>query len=198
MSSAQVRKNSASASSGTTSTSSANNQQTTQRLQQELMAIMSSQDDTCSAFPSGDSLYHWVGTIKGAADTPYEGLTFRLTLQFGAEYPFKAPIVKFDTPCYHPNVDMHGNICLDILKVRSLKSLALRLALRLTLVPFEHHQEKWSAAFSVKSILQSIQSLLGDANCDSPLNTAAARLWELGHMSADYRDQVVKMHGGRS
>ena len=173
MSSAQVRKNSASASSETT-TSSAKNQQTTQRLQQELMAIMSSQDDTCSAFPSGDSLYHWVGTIKGPADTPYEGLTFRLSLQFGANYPFKAPVVKFDTPCYHPNVDIQGMICLDILK------------------------EKWSAAFSVKSIPQAIQCLLGDANCDSPLNAAAARLWELGHMSADYRDQVVKMHGGSS
>ena len=118
MSSVHVgRKNTPTASASATSTS-ANNQQTTQRLQQELMAIMSSQDDTCSAFPSGDSLYNWVRTIKGAADTPYEGLTFRLSLQFGPEYPFKAPTVKFETPCYHPNVDMHGNICLDILKVR--------------------------------------------------------------------------------
>jgi len=53
------------------------------------------------------------------------------------EYPFKAPEVKFVTPCYHPNVDQHGNICLDILK------------------------EKWSAAYSVRTLLLSIQSLLG-------------------------------------
>ena len=135
------------------------------------MSFMTAPDDTCSAFPSGDSLYTWVGTIRGASDTPYEGLTYRLSLAFGPEYPFKAPVVKFDTPCYHPNVDPAGNICLDILK------------------------EKWSAAYSVKSILQSIQSLLGDANCDSPLNNHAAKLWELGHMSADYREQVEKMHG---
>ena len=24
---------------------------------------------------------------------------------FPADYPFKAPTVRFDTPCFHPNVD---------------------------------------------------------------------------------------------
>jgi len=108
-----------------TTSSMSSNQQTTQRLQQELMSFMTAQDDTCSAFPSGDSLYHWVGTIKGADDTPYEGLTYRLSLAFGPEYPFKAPTVKFDTGCYHPNVDPAGNICLDILKVRRMLYVGL-------------------------------------------------------------------------
>ena len=31
-------------------------------------------------------------------------------------YPYQSPTVKFTTPCFHPNVDNHGNICLDILK----------------------------------------------------------------------------------
>jgi len=51
-----------------------------------------------------------------------------------AEYPFKAPLVRFETPCFHPNVDHHGNICLDILK------------------------EKWSAAYSVRTVLLSLQA----------------------------------------
>lgn len=46
----------------------------------------------------------------------YENLTYRLSLRFTAEYPFKAPTVRFETPCFHPNVDTYGNICLDILK----------------------------------------------------------------------------------
>ena len=33
-----------------------------------------------------------------------------------AGYPYQSPTVKFTTPCFHPNVDSHGNICLDILK----------------------------------------------------------------------------------
>lgn len=44
--------------------------------------------------------------------------------------------MRFLTPCYHPNVDAQGNICLDILK------------------------EKWSALYDVRTILLSIQSLL--------------------------------------
>merc|ERR1719373_899806 len=72
---------------------------------------------------------------------------------FPAAYPYTAPTVKFVTPCFHPNVDQHGNICLDILK------------------------EKWSALYEVRTILLSIQSLLGEPNNDSPLNTQAAGLW---------------------
>lgn len=48
----------------------------------------------------------------------YEGIVFKLSLAFPSDYPYSAPTVRFETPCYHPNVDLHGNICLDILKVR--------------------------------------------------------------------------------
>lgn len=119
----------------------------TKRLQQELMSMMSSADSGVSAFPDGDSLFAWVGTlsvrelgfrgrsgllssrrlrrlsggaaspcVQGASGTVYENLTYRLSLRFTAEYPFKAPTVRFETPCFHPNVDTYGNICLDILK----------------------------------------------------------------------------------
>jgi len=67
----------------------------------------------------------------------YENLNYKLSLEFPSGYPYQAPTVKFDTPCYHPNVDQSGNICLDILK------------------------EKWSALYDVRTILLSLQSLLG-------------------------------------
>lgn len=67
----------------------------------------------------------------------YDGLRYRLSLEFPAGYPYQAPRVKFITTCFHPNVDDQGFICLDILK------------------------DKWSALYDVRSILLSIQSLLG-------------------------------------
>lgn len=70
-----------------------------------------------SAFPDGDNLFHWVATITGAEGTVYEGLSYKLSLSFPSSYPYSPPVVKFTTPCYHPNVDEQGNICLDILKV---------------------------------------------------------------------------------
>uniref|UniRef100_A0A3Q2D0N9 Ubiquitin-conjugating enzyme E2 C n=1 Tax=Cyprinodon variegatus TaxID=28743 RepID=A0A3Q2D0N9_CYPVA len=116
--------------------------------------LQMSGDKGISAFPESDNLFKWVGTIDGAQGTVYEGLRYRLSLDFPAGYPYQAPRVKFVTPCFHPNVDEQGFICLDILK------------------------EKWSALYDVRSILLSIQSLLGEPNNDSPLNTAAAELWE--------------------
>ena len=147
------------------------------RLQQELMSLMMSGDKGISAFPNGDDVFSWIGTIKGPQGTVitylktinslkllsnkslpfflqvYEGLIYKLSLNFPNGYPFTAPTVKFVTPCFHPNVDTHGNICLDILK------------------------DKWSAMYDVRTILLSIQSLLGDPNNDSPLNAQAAQMW---------------------
>ena len=157
---------------------------------------------------------------QGAQGTAYEGLTFRLSLKFTSEYPFKPPSVRFDTPCFHPNVDTHGNICLDILKekwsgewqgclnrlwrrrCRALTSLfrtsnvprSVPAAVSIEPVPCARalllllH----AAAYSVKTVLQSIQSLLADPNVDSPLNAHAAKLWCAN--ASDYRVHVHRMH----
>ena len=74
-------------------------------------------DSDVTAFPDGDNLFSWTGTITGGAGTVYEGLQYKLSLRFPSSYPYTAPTVKFETPCFHPNVDQMGNICLDILKV---------------------------------------------------------------------------------
>ncbi len=76
-----------------------------------------SADQTISAFPDGDNLFYWVATLTGGKGTVYEGLKYKLSLTFPSRYPYVPPVVKFVTPCYHPNVDTNGNICLDILKV---------------------------------------------------------------------------------
>ena len=52
------------------------------RLQSELMDLMSKGDPGVSAFPDGDSLFSWMGTIQGAAGTVFEGLTYKLSLKF--------------------------------------------------------------------------------------------------------------------
>jgi ubiquitin-conjugating enzyme E2 C len=80
-------------------------------------------------------------------------MQFRLSLKFPPTYPYTAPVVRFETACFHPNVDQHGNICLDILK------------------------DKWSAVNNVQTVLLSVQALLGEPNVDSPLNAYAAQLW---------------------
>ncbi|XVE59955.1 hypothetical protein DITRI_Ditri05aG0088000 [Diplodiscus trichospermus] len=135
------------------SSKTADSQSVLKRLQSELMALMMSGDSGISAFPQEDNIFWSKGTITGSKETVFEGTEHRLSLAFPNDYPFKPPKVKFETGCFHPNVDVYGNICLDIL------------------------QDKWSSAYDVRTILLSIQSLLGEPNISSPLNTQAAQLW---------------------
>ena len=81
---------------------------------------MSGGDLGVSAFPDGESIFTWIGTIEGGKGTAYEGLSYKLSLRFPLDYPFKPPQVKFETMCFHPNVDQFGNICLDILQVSTI------------------------------------------------------------------------------
>lgn len=105
------------------------------------MQLMTSAAPGISAFPSADgNLLSWRATIAGPDDTPYAGLTFKLSFEFPSNYPYAPPTVLYMTPIYHPNVDFSGRICLDILK------------------------DKWTAAYNVQTVLLSLQSLLGEPN----------------------------------
>ncbi|KAK9452316.1 ubiquitin-conjugating enzyme/RWD-like protein [Limtongia smithiae] len=135
--------------------SSVSGHSVTKRLQSELMQLMMSSVPGISAFPVSDAnLSQWTGTIAGPSGTYYEGQTYKISMSFPANYPYSAPVIKFVSPMFHPNVDMAGHICLDILK------------------------EKWSAVYNVQTILLSLQSLLGEPNNASPLNAQAAELWD--------------------
>ena len=96
----------------------------------------------------------WQAVIFGPDDTPWEGGTFRLLLEFSEDYPNRAPSVKFLSKMFHPNIYGDGKICLDIL------------------------QNQWSPIYDIAAILTSIQSLLSDPNLQSPANAEAAQLYD--------------------
>lgn len=110
------------------------------------MTLMTSPTPGITAFPTSDMTL-WTATLSGPAETPYTNLTFKLSLNFPANYPYAPPEVLFKTPIYHPNVDFSGRICLDILKAGG-----------------DGTEGMWSAVLNVGSVLLSIQSLLGEPN----------------------------------
>lgn len=133
------------------------------------MALMMSSEKSISAFPEDSNLFRWKATIIGPNETVYEGQKYRLSIEFPNSYPYTAPIVKFLTPCFHPNIDVvNGSLCLDILK------------------------EKWSALYDIRTILLSIQSLLSEPNNESPLNSQAASLWKNQEEYKKYLDQFYQ------
>lgn len=78
------------------------------------------------------------------------------------------PKIRFLTKIYHPNIDKLGRICLDVLK--STRSLTSSLMLTTT--------GNWSPALQIRTILLSIQALLGAPNPDDPLANDVAQRWK--------------------
>lgn len=135
----------------------------TRRINRELQDIIRDPPFNVSAGAIGDDITHWKATIIGPTATPFEGGTFILDIKFGNDYPFKAPRVNFVTKMFHPNIDTHGNICLDILK------------------------NQWSPALTVSKLLLSICSLLVDPNANDPLNPEAAQLFKNDRLKYDMK-----------
>jgi ubiquitin-conjugating enzyme E2 D/E len=115
------------------------------RLRKELDDMEKNDIPNLSAGPVNNNLFEWEAVILGPIGTPYEGGVFNLSISIPSNYPFKPPIVIFNTRIYHPNINSSGNICLDILKTQ------------------------WSPALTISKILLSICSLLSDPNPNDPL-----------------------------
>jgi ubiquitin-conjugating enzyme (huntingtin interacting protein 2) len=52
----------------------------------------------------GDDLTHLKGSFNGPPGTPYEGGTYYIDIRIPNEYPFRPPVMKFETKVWHPNI----------------------------------------------------------------------------------------------
>ncbi|KAF2181654.1 hypothetical protein K469DRAFT_713262 [Zopfia rhizophila CBS 207.26] len=123
---------------------------------------------------NGDDLTHLKGQFRGPPDTPYEGGTYSVDIKIPSEYPFRPPVMKFETKIWHPNVSSQtGAICLDTLS------------------------SQWSPVLTIKSALISLQSLLSTPEPKDPQDAEVATMLirnpsEFEHVA---RDWAVKYAG---
>ena len=82
---------------------------------------------------------------------PYDKGSFRVHVDFSAEYPFKPPKVNFRTPIYHPNVDEKGQICLPIIA-----------------------PENWKPATKMDQVLRVLTDIIKDPEPEHPLRAELA------------------------
>ncbi|EJD04198.1 uncharacterized protein FOMMEDRAFT_121777 [Fomitiporia mediterranea MF3/22] len=82
----------------------------------------------------------------------YQGGVYVFRFKILETYPHDVPTVKCTQKIYHPNIDLDGNICLNILR------------------------EDWKPVLNLNSIFVGLQYLFLEPNADDPLNKDAAEV----------------------
>ena len=82
--------------------------------------------------------------------TPDDGYwrdgTFVFAFAIPENYPHKPPKVLCQTKCYHPNINLQGNVCLNILR------------------------DDWRPILNIQNVIHGLIFLFLDPNPDDPLN----------------------------
>lgn len=132
-----------------------------------------------TAVPHEENLRYFDVTIHGPISSPYEGGIFRLELFLPEDYPMVPPKIRFLTKIYHPNIDRLGRICLDV-----LKSTFFKIIISIARARTNFSLGNWSPALQIRTILLSIQALLGAPNPDDPLANDVAERWKTDEAAA--------------
>lgn len=107
---------------------------------------------TCKMdFPEPDDLLNFK-LIISPDEGFYRGGCFSFSFRVSPNYPHEPPKVKCETMVYHPNIDLEGNVCLNILR------------------------EDWKPVLTINSIVYGLQYLFLEPNPDDPLNKDAAEV----------------------
>jgi len=100
-------------------------------------------------FPDPADLLNFTLTIT-PDEGMYKGGAFVFSFTINTNYPHDPPKVKCTQKIYHPNVDLEGNVCLNILR------------------------EDWKPVLNLNSVMVGLQYLFLEPNADDPLNKEAA------------------------
>ncbi|XP_074596684.1 NEDD8-conjugating enzyme UbcE2M [Brevipalpus obovatus] len=107
---------------------------------------------TCNIeFPDPDDLLNFRLVIM-PDEGFYKGGKFVFSFSVSPNYPHDPPKVKCKTLVFHPNIDLEGNVCLNILR------------------------EDWKPVLTINSIVYGLQYLFLEPNPEDPLNKEAAEV----------------------
>lgn len=122
-------------------------------------------------FPEGDRNLMDFDVLITPDEGIYKDGTFKFTINVPQGFPHEPPKVHCTQKIYHPNIDLEGHVCLNILR------------------------QDWKPVLSIESALIGLQFLFLEPNPNDPLNKEAAT--EFVDNRAAFKNSVRKaMSGG--
>ncbi|KAF1957145.1 hypothetical protein CC80DRAFT_535075 [Byssothecium circinans] len=100
-------------------------------------------------FPNPDDILNFKLTID-PDEGMYKGGRFEFDFKINQNFPHDPPKVKCTQKIYHPNIDLEGNVCLNILR------------------------EDWKPVLNLNAVVVGLQFLFLEPNASDPLNKEAA------------------------
>jgi ubiquitin-conjugating enzyme E2 M len=108
-------------------------------------------------FPDPDDTLNFTLTIE-PDEGMYKGGRFYFTFAISQGFPHEAPTVKCTQKIYHPNIDLEGNVCLNILRedwkpVLNLQAIIVGLQVCDALVRYQTTQANYyTSSFSLNQM----------------------------------------------
>ncbi|KAG0130416.1 ubiquitin-conjugating enzyme/RWD-like protein [Tuber indicum] len=99
--------------------------------------------------PDPEDILNFTLTIE-PDEGMYKGGSFNFTFAINSNFPHEPPKVKCTQKIYHPNIDLDGNVCLNILR------------------------EDWKPVLNLNAVIVGLQFLFLEPNPSDPLNKEAA------------------------
>ncbi|XP_057838816.1 NEDD8-conjugating enzyme Ubc12 [Cryptomeria japonica] len=119
------------------------------RLQKDISELNLTKNTNIS-FPNGKNDLMNFEIKHQPEEGYYQAGTFVFTFQVPPSYPHEPAKVKCKTKVYHPNIDLEGNVCLNILR------------------------EDWKPVLNINTIIYGLYHLFTQPNHEDPLNHEAA------------------------
>ncbi|KAJ5234088.1 NEDD8-conjugating protein ubc12 [Penicillium citrinum] len=101
------------------------------------------------SFPNPDDILNFTLSIE-PDEGMYKGGVFHFNFTVNQNFPHDPPKVKCTQKIYHPNIDLEGNVCLNILR------------------------EDWKPVLNLNAVIVGMQFLFLEPNASDPLNKEAA------------------------
>lgn len=100
-------------------------------------------------FPDPDNILSFILYIE-PDEGMYKGGRFSFTFNITPNFPHEPPKVQCREKIYHPNIDLEGKVCLNILR------------------------EDWKPVLNLNAVIVGLQFLFLEPNASDPLNKEAA------------------------